>query len=307
MKCRRCGAKAVVKLRAHNSAFCPQCFFVFFRRQVEKAIRSWRMFERDERVMIAVSGGKDSLALWDVLDGLGYRTCGIHLCLGIGEYSKRSRQKAEKFASERGLELIVVETESRCAGLGVPELAAAAGRSPCAACGTVKRHLFDTEATRRGCKVLATGHNLDDEAARLLGNVLRWQRHYLAKQKPVLEATEPGFPRKVKPLYRISELATATYAFLRKIDYVVEECPKAKGATQLVYKEALNQLERAVPGTKFAFVSGFLDVREECFGGEREAGAGRCESCGQPCAERLCSFCRLVARAAGKPKVASGL
>ena len=75
--------------------------------------------------------------------------------------------------------------------------------TPCAACGTLKRHYFDRAARDGGFDVLATGHNLDDEAAVLLGNVLHWQTEYLGRQVPVLEE-RPGFPRKVKPLVRLA-------------------------------------------------------------------------------------------------------
>jgi len=92
----------------------------------------------------------------------------------------------------------------------------------------------------------------------LLGNVLRWQSAYLAAQSPVLEATHPRLVRKVKPLYRLSEYETASYAFLRGIDYIVEECPFSHDAIQLQYKEVLNQLEHRSPGTKQSFVLGFL-------------------------------------------------
>ena len=100
--------------------------------------------------------------------------------------------------------------------------------SPCSACGTIKRHYFDAAALDGGFDVLATGHNLDDEAARLLGNVLHWQRDHLARQRPVLPPTHPKFVRKVKPLYLLSEYETAVYAFMRGIDYVVEECPNSR-------------------------------------------------------------------------------
>ena len=57
----------------------------------------------------------------------------------------------------------------------------------------------------QGYTVLATGHNLDDEAARLLGNVLHWQTEYLQKQGPSLPGSLEGFAKKVKPLYRLAE------------------------------------------------------------------------------------------------------
>src|SRR5205809_5844798 len=90
-------------------------------------------------------------------------------------YSELSHAKAVQFAAQRGLPLRVVALEDEAAGLAVPAVAAATRRPPCSACGTMKRHYFDAAALEGGFDVLVTGHNLDDEAARLMGNVLRWQ------------------------------------------------------------------------------------------------------------------------------------
>ncbi len=294
MKCKRCAAKATVQLRSHNAAFCKECFVFFFQRSVERSIERERMFTRDERVLVAVSGGKDSLALWDTLVALGYDTEGLYLGLGIGAYSSASQRKAEAYAASRGLPLRIVELENEGDGLAIPEAAFFTRRQPCAACGTFKRHHFDSAALAGGFKVLATGHNLDDEAARLLGNVLHWQLPYLAKQQPVLAPTHAKFARKVRPLYRTSEYETAVYAFLRGLDYVVEECPNSHGATQLVYKELLNRLEETMPGSKLAFVSDYLRHAQPLFAGAPDNPPGECERCGMPAFGNVCGYCRLV-------------
>jgi uncharacterized protein (TIGR00269 family) len=294
VKCTRCRGRAEVQLRAHNSAFCRACYLFYFRRQVERAIASERMFVATERLLVAVSGGKDSLALWDVLADLGYDTTGLYVGLGIGAYSDESRVKVEQFAARRGLPLRVVALEDEGAGLAVPAVAQVTRRVPCSACGTMKRHYFDAAASEGGFDVLLTGHNLDDEAARLMGNVLRWQTDHLARQRPVLPATHPKFVRKVKPLYLTSEYETAVYAFMRGIDYVVEECPNAAGATQLVYKDALNRLELASPGTKLAFVKEFLRTAQPAFAATDREAPHDCDRCGMPAYGARCAYCRLV-------------
>ena len=81
----------------------------------------------------------------------------------------------------------------------------------------------------------------------LLGNTLRWDIDYLARQLPVLPARD-GFPRKVKPLVRLTERETAAWCIVRGIDYLVEECPMAAGNKHLGYKAALNALEARVAG-----------------------------------------------------------
>ena len=294
MKCTRCRARAEIQLRAHNAAFCRPCYLVFFRRQVERAIAAERMLAKDERILVAVSGGKDSLALWDVLAELGYDTTGVYLGLGIGAYSELSHAKVVQFAQGRGLALRVIALEAEEGGLGVPAVARLTRRPACSACGTMKRHYFDTAALEGGFEVLATGHNLDDEAARLFGNVLRWQKDHLARQRPVLPPTHAKFVRKVKPLYLISEYETAAYAFMRGIDYIVDECPNAAGATQLVYKDALDRLEVASPGTKLAFVREFLRTAQPAFAELGREPPNECARCGMPTYGTECSFCRLV-------------
>ncbi len=295
MKCKRCAEKATVQLRSHNTAFCKPCFVFFFQRTVERSIARERMFSHEERILVAVSGGKDSLALWDVLVELGYETEGLYLGLGIGPYSEASESKARAFAERRGLRLQVVPLDEAEDGLAIPAVAAATRRPPCAACGTFKRHHFDQAAFAGGFPVLATGHNLDDEAARLMGNVLHWQLPYLAKQLPVLSPTHPRFARKVRPLFRTSELESATYAFLRGIDYVVDECPNSHGATQLLYKDVLNRLEQSMPGSKLAFLTEFLSRAQPLFANAPDGDLGECERCGMPAAGELCGYCRLVA------------
>ncbi len=294
MKCTRCRAPAEVQLRAHNAAFCRTCFLFYFTRQVERAIAHERMFSKDERLLVAVSGGKDSLALWDVLVGLGYDATGLYVGLGIGDYSDVSHAKVVAFAEARALPLRTVVLDAEEGGIAVPVVAAATRRVPCSACGTMKRHYFDKAAIDGGFDVLVTGHNLDDEAARLLGNVLHWQRDYLARQRPVLPATHEKFVRKVKPLYLTSEYETAVYAFMRGIDYIVEECPNAAGATQLAYKDALNRLEAASPGTKTAFVKEFLRTGQPLFAQAERKAPNACERCGMPAYGTLCAFCSLV-------------
>ncbi len=295
MKCTRCRERAEVHLRQHNSAFCRPCYLGFFQRQVERAIHKERMFTAEDEVLVAVSGGKDSLALWDALTVLGYRTAGLHLELGIGEYSAASTERTVRFARDRSLRLIRVPLIDEGPGLAISAVTGATNRKPCAACGLVKRHYFDRIAVEHGFAVVATGHNLDDEAARLLGNVLHWQIEHLAKQSPVLQPTHEKFPRKVKPLFRISEYESAVYAFMRGIDYVVDECPNSVGATQLVYKDILNRLETTMPGTKLTFIREFLRSGRVAFATAEAAPPPQtCARCGMPAYGDVCAFCRLV-------------
>jgi tRNA-5-methyluridine54 2-sulfurtransferase len=301
-KCRRCRGRAVIQLRRHNASFCGDCFLHYVTEQVKRTIKEFGMFGREDRVLVAVSGGKDSLTLWDLLLDLGYRASGMYLGLGIGEYSDRSRRVVASFAEARGAELIHVDLREAY-GFDIPTAGRAGSRSTCSVCGLSKRYVFNRVALDHGFDVVATGHNLDDEAATLLGNTLRWQTDYIARQFPVLPQRE-GMVRKVKPLHRLAERETAAYAVLKGIDYVVDECPLVAGNTQLKYKEAMNHLEAGSPGTKAAFLFGFMERGAALFRDQDAADLNGCLRCGQPTTGRFCAFCRARAQVLGEPVAA---
>jgi uncharacterized protein (TIGR00269 family) len=301
MKCRSCRQPAVVDVRRHNAAFCAPCFLRHCREQVQRTIDAFDMIRTGERVLVAVSGGKDSLALWDLLLEAGVAADGLYLGLGIGEYSDESGRCARRFAAARGAHLVEVDLRDQF-GYDIPTGAAAARRAPCSACGLSKRHLFNQAALDGGYDVVATGHNLDDEAAVLFGNVLRWDLAYLGRQAPVLPASQ-GFARKIKPLIRLGEREMAAYCVLRDIDYIVEECPMAAGNRHIGYKEALNAIEVTSPGSKAAFYFGFLDrvaPLVQPVADKERAGLHPCPGCGSPTVSEVCAFCRLVERAGGR-------
>ncbi len=293
MKCKRCREQAVVGLPSHNAAFCADCFQVFFTRQVETAIRRHKLFGRDDRILVALSGGKDSLALMLELSRQGYDVTGLHLGLAIPESSPKARAKVEGFCSEHGLALQVVELAKE--GLAIPKVREAVHRPICSACGKIKRYYFNKVAVDQGFDVLATGHNLDDEAARLLANTLRWDAAYLADQGPHLPAAT-GFAARAKPLCRLTEFETAVYAFLNGIDIHSEPCPYSGKASFTSHKLLLEKLEQTSPGSKFSFYETFLKQGRPAFQ-SLEAKQGLeltpCTECGAPTSAELCGVCRL--------------
>ena len=302
-RCHACDRTAVVEIRRHRSAFCGEHFVDHVRGQVRQAIDEYRMLSYDDRVLVAVSGGKDSLALWDLLLDMGYRADGLYLGLGIDGYSNRSAAVARDFARQRDARLHTVDLADEY-GYDIPAATRLRRRSSCGVCGLSKRYVFNRVALTHGYDVMATGHNLDDEAATLLGNVLRWQTPFLARQSPCLPGSE-GMARKIKPLYRLGERETAAYCVIKGLEYVVEECPMVAGNTVLRYKDALNELERHSPGTKAAFLFGFLHrARDEHFPPDSSdrAAVVDCVNCGLPTgisrardhpeSGAVCAFCR---------------
>ena len=303
MKCSVCSARAQVEVRRRNQAFCAEHYRDWFVGEVRRNIKRHGMIRPDERVLVAVSGGKDSLVLWDTLKRLGYQTVGLHIQLGIGDYSRRALETTRAFAAGRGLELIVVDVRQSF-GLTIPQLAQATGRAACSGCGLSKRYLMNRVAEDEGFDVVATGHNLDDEAATLLGNVTHWQTDALVRQGPMLQA-RTGLARRVKPLYSLTEREVAAYAFLAGIEYQHEECPHATGAKSLLYKEMLGKMETRMPGTKQVFLEQYLKKIKPVLKSslpEGEVELRRCERCGAVTTAKVCAHCKLWERAYARAK-----
>jgi len=305
--CSKCRGPAVFRMRHHRLAFCQPHYLEWFIDQTARVIEKYHMFAPTDRILVAVSGGKDSLALWDVLWRLGYSVDGLYINLGISseddDYSNESQDYAEDFANQNGLKLHVVDIPQQY-GESIPQFAARSQRGrikPCGVCGLIKRHVMNRVARDEGYDVLTTAHNLDDEAAVLMGNAMTWQVDLLQRQYPVLPA-EDGFTRKVKPFCRFYERETAAYSLLRGIEYEEDECPFSIGSKQLAYKDLLNKMEENTPGIKMNFYASFLNARSAGYfiphnqaDNEQSRELNKCPICGQPTAsEDACAFCRLV-------------
>ncbi|NPB07503.1 MAG: TIGR00269 family protein [Aquificae bacterium] len=293
-RCRMCKERAIIYMPHHRLALCRTHFTEWFERYTQKTIKEFRMFTKNDRVLVAVSGGKDSLALWYVLKKLGYEADGLYVHLGIGEYSERSRKKVESFARKIGARLIVKDLKEDLAE--IPELMKVSTREACSLCGLVKRYNFNRVAKEEGYTVLATGHNLDDEASSLLANVLNWNEKYLGRKYPVLEEEE-GFVRKVKPFCKFTEKETALYSLLQGIDFIEEECPYAEDATSIFMKGILNEIEERFPGTKLRFYLDYLRKVYPLFHKPQEKKELKpCRVCGEPTAGEICPVCRMRER-----------
>lgn len=303
MHCRKCGEKAVIHLHQHRLALCKEHFLQWLPDQTERFIGKYHMFTKSDHILVAVSGGKDSLSLWDILNHLGYRTQGLYIDLGIDSgmaYSSKSRHVVQQFADEQNLQLRIIDLQHDYQSC-IPQLSAGSqhGRNkPCSVCGLVKRYLMNKAALDGGYDVLVTAHNLDDEAAILFMNILNWSLDLLGRQSPLLPEGN-GFVRKAKPFCRFYERETAAYAILKGIQFINEECPYSTGSAQLYYKHILNQMEDDKPSTKMNLYLGYLRARQKgafLWKADDELIAldKKCPNCGQlTTSDGLCSFCRL--------------
>ena len=318
-KCSRCRGQAEVHLPSHHANFCPSCFVHFVRTAVTRGLKEVRF--RPRPVMVAVSGGKDSLAVWDLLHSLGYQTRGLHINLGISGFSQASSRAVAGFASSRGLDWSEYSLQE-VFGYSIPEVHRLLRGKTCSLCGRLKRAYFNRLAVREGFDTLVTGHNLDDEAGRLLGNLVGKRLEHVAKQYPFLPSPHPRMPAKLKPLYRLEIKELLAYCQLSGIAPVQDSCSYSRGATSHTFKQALELLEESMPGTKRSFLYSYLrdkelhkglrpELAEQGTGdeagriqdwdpgagaGERGPDFGICEECAEPTYGHRCGICSLRQR-----------
>lgn len=299
-----CGAEAQVYLRYARAAFCAKHFVEYIEGRVRRTMERYAMLRPGERVVVAVSGGKDSVTLAALLARIlggeaPERMLMLYMDLGIKGYSDKLREAVERLSGELGVKLMVVSLEELVGVASIYELARRARRATCSVCGTVKRYVMNAVAVEAGA-VLATGHTLDDALAYIVKDFMYQDQERLSKWVPRTPAA-PGAAPRIRPLIEVSERETLLYALMRGLPFVHEECPhRPRDSVEDATKDYLNRVEEAHPGTKISFLRRV--VSRAAATGADEGGTPRtCTICGLVSRGDVCSFCRLTQRVLGEP------
>jgi len=290
LKCRICQkVKEGVHLRSYNLKICFDCFLDFFRKRVKETIEKFKMFSPKDKIAVAISGGKDSMALAKVLKNLGYNITLFHINSQIKEnnYSEKSQKAVEEFAKRENLPLRILDFKDEI-GIDVKLAAKISKKEICAVCGMIKRYLLNREA--KDFEVIVTGHTLNDEAASLLKSLIFWQEGFIRRQYPVLKEEE-SLKRKAKPLTLCFEKETKLFCDILNLPYQKEPCP-LRGGSYLFFKKIIEDLEEEMPSSVLNFYKGFLK-RKRIFGKEEALNLSPCEKCGYLTVAKICNFCRL--------------
>lgn len=290
-KCTRCRQRAVVSLPAHNARFCEPCFLHFFRTAVERGLKKAGP-EKNSPLMVAVSGGKDSLAAWHVLDELGYETKGLHINLGMDDFSEASREAVAEFAASRRLAWAECSLKEEF-GYSMAEVYGILKNKICSVCGKLKRQFLNRLAAKQGYECLITGHNLDDEAGRLLGNLVGDRQEFVKRQFPYLPSPHPEIPAKIKPLHRLETKEILVYCRFHGIRPARASCPFSTGATSNYFTEALEYLEENMPGIKRGFLFSYLRKPKDL---QINDEFSKCTICGRPSLSDTCPVCAIKKR-----------
>ncbi|ADM27391.1 PP-loop domain protein [Ignisphaera aggregans DSM 17230] len=304
MKCSLCDREAFTYIPYARLRLCREHFGEFIRSKVVRAMDRYGMVSSGERILIAVSGGKDSMALLHIMNSISQerslRVLALHIDLGIGEYSRRSREIVSMIAKSFGIDLIVYDLK-RDLGLSLPEMKKGIRRGTCSLCGLVKRYVMNTAAIELGA-TLATAHNADDIAIYILKNIVIGDWNSCIKLVPVIPEVKGYVAKKIRPLYEVYENEAMLYVVSQNIPYVDMECPYTyRGGIEERVREFLNKLEEERPGIKISFLRKFTR-NIEVLRINREEHIGQCTSCGLISSRDMCSFCRITQKIFGEPQ-----
>lgn len=293
--CSCCGEPAVIYQPASKRHLCGRHLMSDVELRVASTIKNESQIHAGDRVAVALSGGKDSTALLVIFSRLlpsfqGSELVAITVDEGIAGYRADTLRAAEALTKKLGVNHHIVSFRDLISN-DLDALLKGREKEACTVCGILRKKALADAARDAGATVIATGHNLDDEAQSVLMNTLRGDLPRLIRD------TGPGssslFLPRIKPLAAITEKEIAAYLFVQGLFSVLPECPYTKYALRAEVRTMLSRLERLHPGTMLHLVYSKKQIEKYCEGMVVMEPLRRCLECGDPCSGEICQVCRL--------------
>ena len=283
---------------------CRRCFVKSIEDKVRATIAHYRMLKFDDKIAVAVSGGKDSVSLLHILAKIERASPKASLVAvtvdeGIKGYRDEALEIAAFYCRKLGIEHHVTSFE-QLFGITLDEIVEnmkegkRKGVTSCACCGVLRRKALNVAARELGADKLATAHTLDDETQTILLNILHGDVLRIAREKPVTDEAHPKLVRRIKPFCEIPEKETALYAYVKNIKLQSTPCPYASEALRNDVREFLNRLEEKHAGMKFAIFQSIDRVRPALEEIAKKEGLRECGNCGEPTSDSVCRTCQML-------------
>ena len=302
--CTLCKRKDAVFLRPYSGErLCRRCFLKSIENKVRGTIAKYDMLKPDDKIMVAVSGGKDSVTLLHILTKIEKafpeaKLCAVTVDEGIRGYRDEALKVAVKSCQKLGVEHIVTSFKEMFRYnldeiVGITRERREGGLTPCSYCGVLRRRALNTAARKAGVDKLATAHSLDDETQTMILNIIHGDALRIARVKPVLTTIHPKLIQRIKPLCEVPEKEIALYAYLRKIEFQSTPCPYARTALRNDIRTMLNRMEEKHAGVKFTIFKSVERIRPALEALMKEAKMKDCKICGEPTIREVCKPCQM--------------
>jgi cytoplasmic tRNA 2-thiolation protein 1 len=267
-----------------------------------RTMSKFSMLNYNDRVAVAVSGGKDSLCLLYIMKKLfDSRDCGADLIAitideGIDGYRSESLKIVEDFCSSLHMQNKIL-TYKEIFGINMDEAMVLRGHdkmTSCSICGTFRRRAMDLAAESVGANVLATAHNLDDQVQSFMINILAGDIDRIGWTYPEPVQYASNKLKKIKPFVEIYEQEIVFYALNRHIPFQSEECPYMHESIRTEIRQFLNKFENDHPGIKYNIFNSITKISRVLKTSMRMPEANACSICGRECTSDICGVCKTV-------------
>ena len=283
---------------------CRKCFAESIEGKVRATIAKYQMLNFDDKIAVAVSGGKDSVSLLRILAKIeqNYPKASL-VAVTVDEGIKGYRDEALEISAENCEKLGVkhhVISFKELYGFTLDEIVKRLKQkgedklTPCAYCGVLRRKALNMAARKIKADKLATAHTLDDEAQTILLNIFHGDVLRIAREKPVTDEVHPKLVQRVKPFCEIPEKETALYAYIRKIKFQSTPCPYASEALRNDIRVMLNRIGERHAGIKFTIFKSIGKIRPALEEIAKKEGLRECSECGEPTTEKICKTCQML-------------
>jgi len=298
MKCEICEKEiAIVKLYHLNRALGKNCFIKYFEKKVLKEIRRWKLIKENERVVVATSGGKDSLTALFLIRKFFPMNEIIAIAIdeGIKGYRDKTLVNVKKYCENWNIPYYIFSFSDEF-GFDLDSIAREKGSRICSYCGVLRRYLMNKKARELKAKKIVVGHNLDDEVQSILMNVFRNDLLNLIKLGPIAGILKSAkFIPRVKPLRKMYEREIMVYALVNGIFAPHRPCPYVQFSYRDKIRNLLNDYEWENPGTKARILKAFDNFFQN-FKNKLELPKiiPSCKFCGEPSSGEVCKACRII-------------
>ncbi len=275
-------------------------FVNHFEDKVKNTIDNFSLISKNDRLIVAVSGGKDSTSILFLLNKLGYQVEAIYIDLHLGNYSKRNLKNIEMFCRENKIKLheFSLRKEFGCSVCYMRSVLKSKNivMRSCKICAILRRWLLNRKARELKATKLVTGHNLDDEVETILMNYFHGNINLLARMGPVTGVIRhEKFVPRIKPLYFCTNEETTKYSKLMRLPVLYERCPCSVDAYRRYFRKFINEIEKNHPRTKDKIIKEFLKLLPEFKkSSKKDKKINYCEVCGEPSSRHLCNACQLM-------------
>lgn len=261
--------------------------------KVKQTLKKIKLSKK-EKILVALSGGKDSTTTAYLLKKFGYNIEAIHIDLVMGKYSEKCLKAVRELCEDLKIKLYVYDIKKHMGSSMCYIRTAVQSKQKknrlknCAICGVIKKWILNREARKLKADKIATGHNLDDEAQTFLMNIFKGSPQLSASSGVITKnISDKKFIPRIKPLFYILEEDIRKYSKQKKLPVVYDKCPCALDSYRIQVRGFLNTLSKK---DKENIIKNFESLKIK----KKNVKINYCEICWEPCRKGVCKMCELV-------------